>query len=134
MSEELLNIEPGLLQSLNEDQQNELARSVAGDFHRWKQSRVRLESKWRECWEAYLCEIKSLYAEPVDEKIGLSQVARPVLYEAVEAIHANLLNALFPANERFFTVAGKSEADHQNAQVIEEFLRGKLERGSRKSA
>ena len=127
MSEELLNIEPGLLQSLNEDQQNELARSVAGDFHRWKQSRVRLESKWRECWEAYLCEIKSLYAEPVDEKIGLSQVARPVLYEAVEAIHANLLNALFPANERFFTVAGKSEADHQNAQVIEEFLRGKLE-------
>ncbi len=127
MSEELLSTDPSLLQFLSEEQQRELASSVAGDFRRWKQSRVRLESKWRECWEAYLCEVKSLYADPVDETVGLSQVARPVLYEAVEAIHANLLNALFPANERFFSVAGKSESDHQNAQVIEEFLRGKLE-------
>jgi hypothetical protein len=131
MSDELLtvqsNLPVNLLDSLGEDQQSQLAQSVAGDFHRWKQSRVRLEGKWRECWEAYLCDVKGLYTQPEDEHAGLSRIARPVLYEAVEAIHSNLLNALFPANERFFTVVGKTEADHQNAKMIEEFLRGKLE-------
>lgn len=127
MSDELLTLQPNLLASLGEDQQQQLAQSVAGDFHRWKQSRIRLEDKWRECWEAYLCDVKALYTQPEEEQTGLSRVARPVLYEAVEAIHSNLLNALFPANERFFTVTGKTETDHQNAQMIEEFLRGKLE-------
>ena len=52
-----------------------------------------------------------------------SRIVRPVLYEAVEAIHANLLNAMFPADEKFFSVLGKTETDHKNAGIIEEFLR-----------
>lgn len=127
MSDELL-MQPGnLLGSLSTDQQNQLAQSVTGDFHRWKQSRTRLEARWRECWEAYLCDVKSLYTQHEEETADRSRIARPVLYEAVEAIHANLLNALFPANERFFTVSGKTEADHQNAELIESFLQNKLE-------
>jgi hypothetical protein len=104
-----------------------LAASVSQDFRRWKQGRARLESKWRECWEAYLCDAQAMYTEPDAETTDRSRIVRPVLYEAVEAIHANLLNALFPANERFFTVAGKTEADHRQARLVEEFLRHKLD-------
>jgi hypothetical protein len=119
--------DPTLLASLNEDACRQLAQSVAGDYRRWKHSRSRLEARWRECWEAYLCDTKALYTEPDADMADRSRVVRPVLYEAVEAIHANLLNALFPASERFFTVLGKTEADQQNARLIEEFLRTKLE-------
>lgn len=131
MPEELqafeLPIEGSSLSSLNEQAQQLLADSVVNDYRRWKQSRSRLESKWRECWEAYLCDVKSMYTEPEPDQTDRSRVVRPVLYEAVETIHSHLLNSLFPANERFFTVAGKTEADHQHAHLIEEFLRGKLE-------
>lgn len=112
---------------LSDEERRQLADSVNSDYRRWKQSRQRLESKWRECWEAYLCDPQSLYAQPDEDTRALSRIVRPVLYEAVEAIHSNLLNALFPANERFFTVLGKTESDHANAQMIEEFLRTKLE-------
>lgn len=112
---------------LTEEASKQLAQSVTGDYKRWKQSRNRLETRWKECWEAYLCDPKALYTEMEEFPSDRSHIVRPVLYEAVEAIHANLLNALFPANERFFTVIGKTEANQQNASLIEEFLRNKLE-------
>ena len=87
------------------------------------QARAALERKWQECWEAYLCDVKSLYAQHEDDTTDRSRITRPVLYEAVEAIHTNLLNALFPGDERFFSVLGKRERDHQNALVIEELIR-----------
>lgn len=105
----------------------DLANSVANDFHGWKRSRGRLENKWTECWEAYLCDVKSLYVFQNDSQDDRSRVARPVLYESVEAIHSHLLNGLFPASERFFKVVGKTEQDHQNSHLIEEYLQSKLE-------
>lgn len=120
-------INPPVTGSLDDDARQQLAASVTRDYQQWKQARSRLEAKWRECWEAYLCDVNSLYTQPDENTADLSRITRPVLYEAVEAIHANLLNSLFPANERFFTVIGKTEADHRNAGVIEEYLRSKLE-------
>ena len=107
-----------------------LVQSVTGDYRRWKQARARLEDTWRECWEAYLCDVKALYTEPDDNAADRSRVARPVLYEAVESIHSNILNAMFPASERFFSVLGKREQDQKNARAIEEFLRNKIEAAS----
>ena len=127
MIDEQLGGESRLLETLGEDEQRQLVTSVMQDYRRWKQSRARLEAKWRECWQAYLCDLKTMYTQPEEQTGDFSRVVRPVLYEAVEAIHANLLNSLFPANERFFSVVGHTEADHQNAALIEEFLRGKLE-------
>ena len=115
------------LQQLTIEQQGRLAQSVSGDFRRWKQSRAALERTWQDCWQAYLCDENALYATPDEATPDRSRIARPVLYEAVEAIHSNLLNALFPANEKFFSVTGKTESDHQQSQLIEEFIRGKLE-------
>src|SRR5262245_2284348 len=92
-----------LLTLLDERSQQILADSVVNDYCRWKQSRSRLESRWRECWEAYLCDLKSMYTQPDSEQSDRSRVVRPVLYEAVETIHAHLLNSLFPADERFFS-------------------------------
>lgn len=125
--EYLPGIEAPLLDELGQDNLRQLANSVTSDYQSWKQSRNRLESKWRECWEAYLCDVNALYTQPDEDNADRSRIARPVLYEAVEAIHANLLNALFPSNERFFSVLGKTETDHQNAEMIEELLRNKLE-------
>lgn len=130
MSDPFLISEQTTLSSLEAEELSQLANSVANDYQRWKQSRARLECKWRECWEAYLCDVQGLYAQPDETTADRSRIARPVLYEAVEGIHANLLNALFPANERFFSVFGKSETDHQQARQIEEFLRQKLEDAS----
>lgn len=122
-----LNADTHFLSRLDVDELARLAQSVASDFRQWKQARAQLETKWRECWEAYLCDVRGLYTEPDAAHADLSRIARPVLYEAVEAIHSNLLNAMFPANERFFSVVGKTEADHRNALVIEEFLGSKME-------
>jgi hypothetical protein len=115
------------LTELDDVAQQALLSSVTADYTNWKAARSQLENTWRECWEAYLCDMKSLYAQPDEATPDRSRIVRPVLYEAVEAIHANLLNALFPSGERFFSVLGRTEADHENARVIEEFLRLKLE-------
>ncbi len=119
--------QPGRLGALRKEQQDELAALVMGDFSAWKTSRIQLEERWRECWEAYLCDVGDFYAQPDEMTVDRSRVVRPVLYEAVEAIQANLLNAMFPSDERFFSVVGETETDHSNAQVIEAFLRKKLE-------
>jgi hypothetical protein len=116
-----------ILDDLTESARNTLAQNIVSDFSRWKEARAPLEATWRECWEAYLCDMGSLYAQAEDGAPDRSRVVRPVLYEAVESLHANLLNSLFPAGERFFSVHGKTEADHQKASVIEEFLRTKLQ-------
>lgn len=125
MSEKLLDFP--LLLTLDADAHRQLATSVREDFKHWKQARSRLEAKWQECWEAYLCDVKSMYTEPDTQLADRSRIVRPVLYESVEAIHSNLLNALFPGNEKFFTVLGKTERDQKNAKIIEEFLQSKLE-------
>lgn len=135
MSEPLMGSEspmthevPGcLLSNLDDEARRALAASVSDDFRRWKQARAQLECKWRECWEAYLCDVKGLYTEPDGATPDRSRIARPVLYESVEAIHSNLMNHLFPASERFFTVIGKTEADQVHAHTIEEYLQNKLE-------
>ncbi len=120
-------VESKPLSGLNKNQQQELASLVVQDFNAWKTSRVQLEERWRECWEAYLCDAKDFYAQPDEMTSDRSRVVRPVLYEAVEAIQANLLNAMFPSDERFFSVVGETESDHKNTQTIEAFLRKKLE-------
>ncbi len=125
MPEETISTEHPL--ELDDSQQVELLASVKNDFENWKSARRPLEEKWRECWEAYLCDVRKLYAQPDEMTVDRSRIVRPVLYEAVEAIQANLLNAMFPSDERFFSVAGKTEADHRHANVIQEFLRNKLE-------
>lgn len=118
--------QPVTLEDLSIEAGEALAQSVASDFKRWKEARRRLEETWRECWEAYLCDKKSLYTTPEVDTADRSHIVRPLLYEAVEAIHSNLLNTIFPASEKFFSVLGKTEADHENAGIIEEFLQAKL--------
>lgn len=119
--------EPPQLKNLSPAQQQMLAQSVSKDYKNWKQGRSRLEKKWRECWQAYLCDMETLNGDKSGQTTDRSKVVRPILYESVEAIHTNLLNNMFPADERFFTVLGKNESDHKNANLIEEFLRAKVD-------
>lgn len=115
------------LGGLNDTQLSALAACVMSDFNDWKSARSRLEKVWQECWEAYLCDVKSLHTQPDEHTPFRSRVARPVLYEAVEAIHAFLMNTLMPADEQFFAVIGKTEADQEKAHIITEFLKTKLQ-------
>lgn len=112
---------------LTAKQQTVLAQQLVNRFQQWKTARQPMEAKWKECWDAYLCHMGDLYADPFGPAPDRSRVARPVLYEAVEGIQANLVNALLPTDENFFTVLGKRESDHQHAEVIEAFLRNRLE-------
>ncbi|MBK8191065.1 MAG: hypothetical protein IPK79_11525 [Vampirovibrionales bacterium] len=105
----------------------QLASTIVSDFTAWKAARSPLEARWRECWQAYLCNAQSLTTESEDRNADRSRIVRPLLYEAVEAIQANLMNAMFPSDERFFSVVGKTEGDHRNAQIIEAFLLQKLQ-------
>ncbi len=119
------SIQDGLAVSPVEAQM--LVASVMQDAQDWKNARSRLESTWQQCWEAYMCDIKSLYTQPGQDTPDRSKIARPVLYESVEAIHAFLMNTLLPADEQFFSVIGQSEADHEKAKLIEAYLRNKLQ-------
>ncbi len=116
-----------LLGNLDPPELQQLSQSVMQDFQQWKTDRSQLEKTWQNCWEAYLGQLKPLYAESDEMAEFRSQICRPILYESVEAIHAFLMNILLPGDEQFFSVMGKTEADHQNAQVIEMFLKAKLE-------
>jgi hypothetical protein len=50
------------------------------------------------------------------------------VFQSVEALHANVMATLFPPNGKFFTVVGKTEADHQLAKpLLEEIMQNKLE-------
>ncbi|MDX2084699.1 MAG: portal protein [Candidatus Melainabacteria bacterium] len=115
------------LSTLSPTQQQVLCQQIQQQYQQWKQARQTLENTWQECWQAYLCDLNSLYSEPDTQMQDRSRIARPVLYEAVEGIHANLLNALFSSGDRFFSVLGRTEADHEQARIIEEFLRDKLD-------
>lgn len=112
---------------LTAKQQTVLVQQLVSRFNQWKSARQPLESKWRECWDAYLCHMENFSADVHGAGPDRSRVMRPVLYEAVEGIHSNLLNALLPSDERFFSVLGKRESDHQQAEIIEGFLRHRLE-------
>lgn len=114
------------LDDLSPDQQAALASQVVSQFAQWKSDRQVLEGRWRECWEAYLCDVDSMVNVPDDEVFN-ARVVRPVLYESVEGIHANLLNALMPSDAHFFSVVGEREQDHDRANVIEAYLRKKLD-------
>jgi len=118
---------PKTLADLSEAACYDLLHSVINDFTQWKTARQPLEKKWQECWEAYLCEPPLSYTQNDSDYNDRSRVVRPVLYESVEAIQANLMNAMFPSDERFFSVSGQTEVDHQYADIIEAYLRNKLE-------
>lgn len=108
----------------------QLVSAITQRFESWKTARRPIEARWRACWEAYLCQSAksaSNYSGSSNWGQDSANLYRPILFEAVEAIHANLLNAMFPSDERFFSVIGKTETDHQRAKTVEAFLRSKLE-------
>jgi hypothetical protein len=88
-----------------------LVTSVMQDYHDWKNARSRLEKTWQECWKAYLCDVKSLYTLPDEQTTDRSRIARPVLYESVEAIFSFLMNVMLPGDEQFFTVLDQTETE-----------------------
>jgi hypothetical protein len=115
--------------SLTPEEQKQLVQQSLDTFKQWQGSRQKLESTWQECWEAYLGNMANFHLDTtIDENLAdRSRINRPVLFEAVESIHANLLNALFPGNEKFFSVEVQKEADFAKAQCLEEYISRKLD-------
>lgn len=105
----------------------QLATQLSAQFQQWKHARARLEQTWQSCWDAYLCQPNATQQPSGEDAAYRSQVVRPVLFEAAEVIHSFLMNTLFPANDAFFSVVGKTEADMAQASIIETFLRQKLD-------
>jgi hypothetical protein len=118
---------PNHLASLTSEQQAELVASVSQLYTQWKQGRQVLEQRWKACWQAYLCDQETFYTESEPLSHQRSQIVRPVLYEAVEAIHAHLLNSLFPSGEKFFTVQSQGKESQEKTSLVEAFLQEKLQ-------
>ena len=124
------NAQNNHLAQLNPQQQQALAQDVVATQAQWQQQRQGLEATWAACWRAYNGEHPPLHnAAWGDEPDAPDRfrLFRPVIFQAVEHLHATLLGGLFPNQNHFFSVLGKTEADLQQAQSIEAFLTAKLE-------
>lgn len=115
------------LADLSLDEQTLLAEGIITAFTSWKKTRQPLEERWQACWQAYLCQQKPALNPQAEADWTSNQINRPVLYETVETLNAYLLNALFPAGERFFSVLPLEESEQETARQVETFLRQKLE-------
>lgn len=116
------------LNDLTPVEQAQLSQQLLTHYSSWKQQRSQLEAVWKECWDAYLGRVSGSQEDTLsDLDTDRSQINRPVLFEAVETIQSNLLNTLFPNNEKFFTVVPQKTTETQQARAIENRLSSILE-------
>ena len=123
------------LHNLTLEDQTSFAQSIETQFNSWKQQRQAQELLWKRCWNAYLANTaqeeagtltqKSYYNPTEDNQTA--GMNRPLIYQSIEALHANLISNLFPPSGNFFNVIGETEADHQQAKPLEDIMKTKLE-------
>jgi hypothetical protein len=123
------------LNNLSPEDQSSFAQSLEAQFNNWKQQRQAQELIWKRCWNAYLANTaqeeigtrtpKSYYNPTEDNQTA--GMNRPLIYQSIEALHANLMSNLFPPSGTFFSVIGETEADHQQAKPLEDIMKTKLE-------
>lgn len=126
-----------LLNTLSPAEQTSFASGIQELFTSWKQQRQGLEKTWECCWQAYLANtaedadttplLNKTYYTPTEQS-KVAGLNRPLVFQSVEALHANIMATLFPPNGKFFTVVGKTETDHQLAKpMLEDIMQNKLE-------
>lgn len=102
------------------------AAYVMSTYDEWAVERRAIEEKWLYCEKAY----RSVYdPNPEDDK-WKSRRFVPVSHVAVENIHAQLMNGLFPNVDSFFTVQPADEEYEERADVVREVLRNHLSRSA----
>jgi hypothetical protein len=136
--EETKNPKTLQLNQLTEADQAQFAQSIETQFNSWKQQRQAQESLWKRCWKAYLANnaqeeessiLKKTYYNP-NEDNQTAGMNRPLIYQSIEALHANLMSNLFPPSGNFFTIVGETETDHQQAKPLEDIMKAKLQTAS----
>jgi hypothetical protein len=105
---------------LSEPQQQGLVKQLHHELLQRQERRERQEKLWKACWAAYRCE------PPGPTEADLNGIARPIVFQAVENLHATMMSQLFPKSGQFFHVMGQSREDHDHAETVEHFLRYKL--------
>jgi hypothetical protein len=107
---------------LNEQEQADLVKQLHHELYQRQERRQRQEQLWKACWAAYRCEV----AAPARGDDDLNAIARPIIFQAVENLHATMMSQLFPKSGQFFHVMGQSKEDHEHAETVERLLRYKL--------
>ena len=102
-----------------------LVQEILDTYTQWKQQRTQKEDLWQACWQAY-------HGETNKEDFGIEvsmPIHRPILFQAVENMHATLMSKLFPKSGKFFHVFGNSKTSQEKeAPRLEEILHHKLRR------
>jgi hypothetical protein len=112
------------LGGLSPEQQAALVRQLAQELQGLKDRRKPLERVWKACQDAYEGSTAELKASLETDR---NAIARPIVFQAVENLHATLMGQLFPESGQFFHVLGQTAEDHTHAQQIEQLLRIKLQ-------
>ena len=112
---------------LSQQQHQHLAQHLPVTFKRWKQQRSGLETLWGDCWDAYNSKAQDATQLPKGMPLGeAAMISRPVIYEAVETIHTNLMSALFPIGSQFFSVLADDPLHQPQATQLEKHLANQL--------
>jgi|GEM_PF-4412856 len=106
--------------------ENTFVASMLSDLKTRQEKRARRERTWNACWKAYKAEGDTLNMKGTPLSEDNSAVARPIVFQAIENLHATIMSQLFPKSGRFFHVFGQHEQDHVDAPMIEKMLHCKL--------
>jgi hypothetical protein len=108
---------------LNPDDEKAFVESVLEDLKTRRELRKDKEATWKACWKAYHSEMT---VTPTKQQADRNQVARPIIFQAVENLHNTIMSQLFPKSGRFFHVFGQGQADQEDASRLETLLHHKL--------
>ena len=108
---------------LNPDDEKAFVESVLNELNTRREVRQDKESTWKACWKAYHSEMT---VTPTKQQADRNQVARPIIFQAVENLHNTIMSQLFPKSGRFFHVFGQGQADQEDASRLETLLHHKL--------
>ena len=108
---------------LSQDEEKTFVESVLDDVKTRRELRQEKEATWKACWKAYHSEMTTTRTKQQSDR---NQVARPIIFQAVENLHNTVMSQLFPKSGRFFHVFGQGQADQEDATRLETLLHHKL--------
>ncbi len=108
--------------SLSEEQAQGFVNATLKELSERQARRQEKERIWKSCWKAYRCELEN----PTEKDADRNEVARPIIFQAVENLHTTIMSQLFPKSGRFFHVFGQRQHDHHDAELLETVLHQKL--------
>lgn len=99
--------------------QEKAAQEISGMWEDWTHARRIKERRWLECVKNYLVEIDEAKYDGFPWR---SKVADTLSQETADSISSNILNGLFPLDEKFFELQGLDEKGAQYGSALQLYV------------